>query len=62
MIEIDPRQYLPESYVVRWLCPGCGTRVSIKLGAIEKAHCPQCASRLTQRDKQVLSEFKRFIA
>jgi hypothetical protein len=62
MIEVDPLQYLGENYLVRWQCPACKERSFIRLGDIDKAHCPQCGQMLAPEDRTVLDQFRRYIA
>jgi hypothetical protein len=62
MIEVDPLQYLGENYLVRWQCPMCEGRSFIRLGDIDKAHCPQCGQMLAPEERTVLDQFRRYIA
>ena len=62
MIDIDPRQYLPESYLVRWTCLRCEHRADVPLGQVEGYSCRKCRSKMTEQDRDDLLRFKRFIA
>ena len=43
MIDIDPRLYLPEDYIVTWTCSACGRTDQIKLTQLDATECPDCA-------------------
>jgi hypothetical protein len=62
MIEIDPRPYSPEDYVVTWKCPGCGHVAEIKLGNLSGAQCQECEEAMSTEDVESLNAFKRLIA
>ncbi|HEX7927009.1 MAG TPA: hypothetical protein VF678_05410 [bacterium] len=62
MIDVDPRQYLPQDYVVQWTCPCCGTKVQVSLGKMEGATCTECPTELSLDDILALREFEKLIA
>jgi hypothetical protein len=62
MIEIDPRLYLPDDYIVTWTCPSCARSVPIKLGHLDTAQCQDCAQLLSPDDIESLEAFRRLIA
>jgi hypothetical protein len=62
MIEVDPRQYLPQDYVVQWTCPCCGTKVQVTLGRLEGSKCTECPQELSLDDILALREFQQLIA
>lgn len=62
MIEIDPKFYLGDSFLVRWICPMCGERTHIRLGDVDTAACPHCDQTLSEADRQSLRGFRKFIA
>jgi hypothetical protein len=62
MIDIDPRLYLPEDYLVTWSCPECRLSVEIKLAQLDSASCPTCQEHLSADDKKSLEAFRRMIA
>jgi rubrerythrin len=43
MIEIDPRLYLPEDYIVTWSCSVCGHTAEVKMAQLDSTQCPDCA-------------------
>jgi len=62
MIDIDPRLYLPEEYVITWSCPSCGHVSELQLGKLDTAHCVRCDHLLSGEDRSSLEEFRRLIA
>ena len=62
MIDIDPKNYLPDDYVVTWNCPSCGHVAEIKLGELSGAQCKECDQALSQEDVESLNAFRRLIA
>jgi uncharacterized paraquat-inducible protein A len=62
MIDIDPRLYLPEDFVVTSACPECGHVAEIQLGKLDSAHCAACDYHLSPEDKSSLEAFRQLIA
>jgi hypothetical protein len=62
MIDIDPKDYLPDDYRVTWRCPSCEHVAEIKLGDLSGARCQQCDEALSQEDVESLNAFRRLIA
>ena len=61
MIDVDPKFYLGEDYLIRWRCPSCKERSYIRLYAMEYESCPECAEGLTRDDKKSLKAFRDLI-